>query len=89
MNDGEDSININDDQPEFIFGPYVNGKHVDGAVPPFYTSLTIHDQILHNAMLDLVASHNLIPKAIMETLNIEITRPYKYFFLLIQVKLNA
>ena len=28
-------------------------------------------------MLDLGASHNLMPKAIMETLNLDITRPYK------------
>ena len=31
-------------------------------------------------MLDLGASHNLMPKAIMETLNLEITRPYNYLF---------
>ena len=80
MNDGEDSINLNEDQPELIFGPYVNGQHAYGAVSPFYISLTIHDQILHNAMLDLGASHNLIPKATMETLNLEITRPYKDLF---------
>ena len=71
---------MNDDQPEFIFGPDVNGKHQDGSVPPFYISLTINDQILHNAMLDSGASHNLMPKAIMETLNLDITRPYKDLF---------
>ena len=31
-------------------------------------------------MLDLGASHNLMPKAIMETLNLDITRPYKDIF---------
>ena len=67
MNDGEDSINLNHDQPELIFGPDVNGKHADGAVPPFYISLTIRDQILHNTMLDSGASHKLVPKSIMET----------------------
>ena len=80
VNDGEDSINLNDDKPELIFGLDVNGKHEYGAVPPFYIILTIHDQILHNAMLDSGASHNLMPKAIMETLNLEITRPYKNVF---------
>ena len=80
INDGEDAINLNDDQLELIFGPNVNGKHLDGLVPPFYISLTIHNQILHNAMLDSGASHNLMPKAIMETLNLEITRPYKDLF---------
>ena len=34
MNDGEDAINLNDDQPELIFVPDVNGKHLDGSVPP-------------------------------------------------------
>ena len=53
----------------------MNGNHLDGAFPPFYISLTIHDQILHNAMLDSGASHNLMPKAIMETLNLYIRRP--------------
>ena len=66
MNDGEDSINLNDNQPELIFGPDVNRKHSDGSVPPFYISLTIHDQILHNAMLDSESSHKLMPKAIVE-----------------------
>ena len=70
MNDGEDAINLNDDQPELIFGPDVNGKNLDGSIPSFYISLTIHDQILHNTMLDSRASHNLMPKAIMETLNL-------------------
>ena len=80
INDGEDSINLNDDQRELIFGPDVNGKHADGVVPPFYINLTIHDKILHNSMLDSGASHNPMPKAIMETLNLEITRPYKDLF---------
>ena len=80
MNDGEDSVNLNDDQPELIFGPDVNGKHQDGAIPPFYISLTVHEQILHNAILDSGASHNLMPKVIMETLNLDITRPYKDLF---------
>ena len=89
MNDGEDSINLNDDQPELIFGPHVNGKHSDGSVPPFYISLTIHDHILHNAMLDSGASHNLMPKSIMETLNLEITRPYKDLFSFDSSKVNC
>lgn len=29
------SVNVFDDQPELIFGHEVNGKHVEGSVPPF------------------------------------------------------
>ena len=32
---------------------------------------------LHNVMFDSSASHNLMPKAIMECLGLDITRPYK------------
>ena len=77
IGEGEDVVNLNDDQLELLFGPEGNGKHQEGGVPPFYIILNIHDKILHNAMLDLGASHNLMPKAIMETLNLDITRPYK------------
>ena len=80
VNENEDTINMNEDRPELIFGPNVDGKHSDGLVPPLYLSLTVHDQILHNTMLDTGASHNLMPKAIMETLNLDITRPYKDLF---------
>ena len=32
---------------------------------------------LHNAMFDSGASHNLMPKIVMDNLGIDITRPYK------------
>ena len=50
---------------------------IDKEVPPFYMSLNIHDMVLHNAMLDSGASHNLMPKGVVESLGLEITRPYK------------
>lgn len=78
--ENEDSINLFDDQPKPIFGPDVNGKPLEGGIPPLYISLSIHDKIIHNAMLDFWASHNLIPKSIMEKLNLDITRPYKDLF---------
>ena len=76
----EDSANVFDDQPELIFGLEVNGKHLEGSIPPFYVTLNIHDKILHNAMFDSGASHNLIPKSVMEKLDLDITRPYKDLF---------
>jgi hypothetical protein len=74
-----DTINITDDQPELLFHPKVDGKIDNTIVPPFYISLNIHDKILHNAMLDSSASHNLMPKAVMERLGHDVTRPYKDF----------
>ena len=35
---------------------------------------------LHNAMLDLGASHNLMPKVVMDELGLDVTKPYKYIF---------
>ena len=75
--ENEDSDNLFDDQPELIFGLDVNGKPVEGWIPPFYSSLNVHDKILHNAMIDFGASHNLMPKSVMDKLNLDITRPYK------------
>jgi hypothetical protein len=72
-----DTVNLTDDQPKLLFEPEVYGQDDNGDVAPFYISLNIHDLILHNAMLDSGASHNLIPKAVMEKLGLEVTRPYK------------
>ena len=62
-----------DDQLELIFGLALNGESPESDVPPFYISLRIHDYVLHNAMFDSGASHNLMPKAIMENLGLDIT----------------
>jgi hypothetical protein len=72
-----DTVNLADDRPELLFGPAVDGRDDTGDVAPFYISLNIHDLILHNAMLDSGASHNLMPKDVMEKLGLEVTRPYK------------
>ena len=36
--------------------------------------------VLHNVMLDSGASHNLMPRVVVESLGLEITRPYKDLF---------
>ena len=72
-----DTLHLADETPELLFGPKIEGKYQEGATPPFYIILNVHDQILHNAMLDSGASHNLMPKVIMERLGLEITKPYK------------
>jgi len=72
-----DIVNLTDDQPKLLFGPEVNGQINNGAIAPFYIILTIHNLILYNVMLDLGASHNMIPKPVMEKMGHEVTRPYK------------
>ena len=78
--ENKDDVNVLDDTPELLFGPEVNGKSTYGPIPPFYISFHVHDQILHKAMFDSGASHNLMPKAVMEKLNLDITRPYKVLY---------
>jgi len=80
MPKNRDDVNVLDDTPELLFGLEVDGKIANGGVLPFYVSLHIHDKVLHNAMFDSGASHNLMPKSIMEKLNLDITRPYKDLF---------
>jgi hypothetical protein len=56
------------------------GAHIENSkdyVAPFYITLTVHNHLLHNFMLDSGASHNLMPKIIKEKLGLEITKPYQ------------
>ena len=67
---------MTDDNPTISFGSKVEIIG-DEEVPPFYLSLNVHDMVVHNAMLDSGASHNLMPKGVVESLGLEVTRPYK------------
>jgi len=49
-------------------------------IPSFYVILNVHDMTLHNAMLDFGASHNLMPKVIMNELSLDTIKPYKDLF---------
>jgi hypothetical protein len=69
-----DVINLEYDKPNIIFVPHFEA--VKYIVAPFYITLTLHNHLLHNWMLDSGASHNVMPKAIMDRLGLEITRPY-------------
>lgn len=80
MGNDANTLHLDDDMPEMLFGPKIEGKYQEGAIPPFYINLNIHDKILHNAMLDSSASHNLMPKVVMERLGLEISKPYKYLY---------
>jgi hypothetical protein len=69
-----DSVNLQDENPTVILGPLVEDR--DDSSPPFYTSLNIHDKVLHNCLMDSGASHNLMPKTVMDELGLEITKTY-------------
>jgi hypothetical protein len=69
-----DFINLQDEKPAIVLGPMVEDR--DDSSPPFYTSLNIHDKVLHNCLMDSGASHNLMPKVVMEELGLEVTRAY-------------
>lgn len=71
-----DMVNVEDDHPELIFGPAIDGRLEESEFHPFYLSLILHEYILHNVILDSRASHNLMPKAIMENMGMDITQPY-------------
>ena len=80
VSNDSDFVNIEDDNPTILFGPRVEPSDED-EVPPFYVTLKIHDQNLHNAMIDTGASHNLMPKQVMDALGLDITRQYKDLYL--------
>jgi hypothetical protein len=69
-----DSVNLQDEKPVVILGPLVEDR--DDSSPPFYTSLNIHDKVLHNCLMDSGASHNLMPKIVMDELGLEVTKTY-------------
>jgi hypothetical protein len=57
-----------------ILGPLLEDG--DDSSPHFYTSMNIHDQVLHNCLMDSGPSHNLMPKSVMDELGLEITKTY-------------
>lgn len=69
-----DCVNLQDDKPAVILSPMI--ENCEDSSPSFYVSLTIHDKVLHNCLLDTRASHNLIPKAVMDELGLDITKSY-------------
>jgi hypothetical protein len=68
------------------------GLHIENDncfVAPFYITLTVHDHLLHNCMLDYGASHNLMPKVIMEKWVSRLLDHTEICIILIQEKLSA
>ena len=69
------TVNLIYEKPRIYFGNHVEEKDDDNT-PPFYMSLNIHDTLLHNYLLDLGSSHNLMPKQVMEEFGLEGTKEY-------------
>jgi hypothetical protein len=82
-----DMINLQYEKPMIMFGPHI--QNARDSVAPFYITLTMHDHLLNDCMLDYQASQNLMPKVIMEKLGLDITRLIKTYIILIQEKLNV
>jgi hypothetical protein len=73
-----DVISLQDENPTISVGPHI--KDVFDASTPFYISLNVHENILHNCIMDSGASHNVMPKVVMEELGLEITKPNQYLY---------
>ena len=71
-----DILEVDDDALTIVFGSKIENVDDDEA-PCFYPGLNVHDMIVHNARIDSGASHNLIPKGVVEILGLEVTRLYK------------
>ena len=73
-----DVISLQDENLAITVGPHIE----DGsdASTPFYISLNVHEQILHNFLKESRASHNAMPKVVMEELGLEITKPYQQLY---------
>ena len=69
-----DSLNLQDENPAVILGPLIEDR--DDSSPPFYTSLKIHDKVLHNCFMDSGESHNIMPKKFMDEIGLEIIKTY-------------
>ena len=72
-----DIVNLQEESPKIFIGSALVEKTENdaSASPPFYITLTIHEQVIHNFLLYLGAYHNLMPKAVMEALVLSITKP--------------
>ena len=72
------NVNLQEEHPKIFIGSALadKTKSDSNSSPPFYITLTIHDQMIHNCLLDSGASHSLMPKEVMEALGLSITKPY-------------
>ena len=57
-------IILQDEKPSVVFGP--SSDMIYENVLPSYVTLKVHDLLLYNCKLYYGASHNLMPKVIMD-----------------------
>jgi hypothetical protein len=69
-----DLVNLQDEKPAVIMGPLAEDR--DESSPLFYTSLNIHDKVVHNCLMDSGESHILMPKTVMDDIGLEVTKTY-------------
>lgn len=69
-----DVISLEDEKPSVLFGPIFD--MIYEILPPFYVTLKAHDFLLYNCMLDFGDSHNLMPKVIMDQVQLQVTHSY-------------
>ena len=62
-------VNLQEESPKIFIGLALAEKTENeaGASPPFYITLTIHEQMIHNYLLDSGASHNLMPNYLLDS----------------------
>ena len=50
IEENNETVNLNDDHPELIFGPKIEDKYQEGPIPAFYVSLNIHEKKIHERL---------------------------------------
>ena len=70
-----DTISLEYENPTITIGPHI--ENWSDISPPFYIYLNVHEKILHNCLMDSGASHNFMPKVVMDELGLDITKPYQ------------
>jgi hypothetical protein len=55
-----DTVNLQDESPTIVFGLHIDDK--EESIAPFYVTLNIHENMLHNCMLDYEHHITLCPR---------------------------
>ena len=78
---------MEDENPAIKIGPHK--EYRTDTSPQFYISLNVHDKILHNCLMDYGASHNVMPKVVMDELGLDITKPYHDLYSFVSRKVKC